>query len=464
MSSFLTLLNPALKKLATSLSLAISLALGLNGTVQAAPLVELSPEAQGNKNFNQLRQIEDILKAVSEIRELKVLRPIQIGILDRSQLQAKLAQQIKEEIPPEKLQAEADLYQQLDMLPPGFNYQQFLLELYTEQIGGFYDPKTRELKLIEGIPLTGLDQKMLIAHELTHALQDQHMDLQKFLKPSGENDDQTFAAMALIEGDATVAAMEYVQQQASKQPMQGLFNILGSLLNAANQMQSFEKLRQAPAFIQNSLIFPYDQGSQFVNAFRQQGWSWRELGPLYQNPPKATEHILHPNTYLDGETPQQISFSLQPFISGSKLISSSVWGELGYKQYFGQHLTSKEAKAAAQGWQGDRYEVLSSPSGQVYAFFSSWDSPAEATEFYKAWAKTLQKRRPQSKLTGKAGSQLYTSPEGLIWLNQQGAQVAIIEQLPKTANLIPSIEQAWKSAISKLKPAPAKPLRLKKLS
>lgn len=447
------------KSIRTSLLAALLSALMLPAGAFASPMVELAPDSkQSGNGFQELRQVETILKAVSRLRALPVLRPIQVGLLDRKQLQTKLTEQIQAEIPPGKLRGEGALYQQLGMLPPGFDYAQFLLDLYTEQIGGFYDPATRELKLIKGSSLTGLDQQLLISHELTHALQDQRYELKQFMNPKSDNDDRSLAVMALIEGDATVSSSEYIQAQTSQKGFQGLLEVLGSAFNAARQIPGYEKFRSAPAFIRDSLTFPYDQGSQFVNAFRQQGWSWSDLDTVFRHPPQSTEQILHPNAYLNGEPPVDFQFSLQPLLSGSKQLTGSVWGELGYRQYLTQHLDWQVAKAAASGWGGDRYEVLETPAGLVFGLYSVWDSETEAQEFFQAWRQSLAKRSPGTTLSAEG---LARQGERRIWAERNGKGVIVVENLTADqAKLLPVLRSAWKQTLAKL-PAhlPAVPIR-----
>src|SRR5690606_7000088 len=233
----------------------------LTTPAQAFPLIELAEEARQDARsgaFKELNQIESILKGMVEIRELELKRPVQVNTLNREQLQNNLIAQIERDIPPERIAAEEQLYKHLGLLKPEFDYRQFLIELYTEQIGGYYDPKTQELRLIKGAAMTGLEQQMLIAHELTHALQDQHFELTQYLDPQNQNDDQTLAHMALIEGDAMVAATEYIQQRASQRPVLGIFEAFGSLLSAVRMTQNSAKFMSAPAFIKASMLFPYE--------------------------------------------------------------------------------------------------------------------------------------------------------------------------------------------------------------
>lgn len=407
----------------------------------AAELIQLSPEAKkaaADGRFNSLQKIESILKEVSLLRQLPILAPVTLTVITRDALKAELAEKIKTEIPPEKIQGEADLYRQLGMIPADFDYPGFMLALYTEQIGGFYDPKTRALKLIEGLPMTGAEQEILIAHELTHALQDQHYHLNDLLNAPErkDSDDATLALMALVEGDATVSAMAYLQASQRKKPLQGFFSSLGLLVNQVKMLSSFKTFQSAPAFIQESLIFPYQQGSQFVNYFQSEGLSWGDMQTLYDHVPASTEHILHPRSYSQGDQPHAIDLDFEAWFPGTQVVNQSVWGELGYRQYFEQHLDWKQAKAAASGWAGDRYAILKDQQGPFFVFASRWDTAEEANEFSNAYQQTLIAR------TGKKPEQLSpglwrgTSPaSGQILLWHQSNRVLVCERLSEARAL-----------------------------
>lgn len=401
-------------------------------SASAAPMVVLAAEAQldAGGEYHKLQEIESILQEMVQIRGLELKRPVQINTIDREQLRQKLLEQIENEIPPEKIAAEEALYKHLKMLSVDFDYRQFLVDLYTEQIGGFYDPKTQELRLIKGLSLTGLEQQMLIAHELTHALQDQHYHLEDYMKSESDNDDRTLAQMALIEGDATLAASEYVQRKASERPISGLLEAFGSVVNAFSMTLRFEKFRTAPRFIREGLVFPYDQGTQFVSAFREKGWSWEQMSELYQRPPHSTEQILHIQNYLDDDEPAKISFSLVPYFKDSHLLATNVWGELGYRQYLRQYMSGAQARQAAAGWQGDRYQVVEHDSGYSFAFVSQWENSSESAELLAAYRESLQKRYHTSAVVFREGELLNIDSEFVTWTGQIGTEVIILENLP----------------------------------
>jgi len=402
------------------------------------PLVKLSPRAQSQLQAGQyglLDEVSEVLANVSNLRNLPIKETVQLDIMGRDELYQKLNDQIQQDLLPDEIRGEQALYIRWGMLPENFNYLDFILGLYTEQIGGFYDPKTRQLFLLKNMGLSSMDQELLVAHELTHALQDQNFGLNQLMEKSKEaNSDRQLAHMALIEGDATLTSTEYIAGLMQKKF--NLLDMLGSFMNAVKMNISFEKLRQAPRFIRESMLFPYEQGLKFMQAFRKEGWSWEDMKVLYQNPPQSTEQILSPEKYLDGEKPLELKISdglmkLQP---KARRLTQGVLGELGWRQYFRHYLEPAEAKQASQGWGGDQYQVYELPDQRSrLGFFTVWDQPQEAQEFVQAYLQTLKKRYPEkSTIQTSAGDMLLqVQADDWIFISVKGARAMIFEGLAR---------------------------------
>lgn len=424
-----------------------TLCLGLiliQAQAQAAPaVVELGTRAQAQLQRGEYPLLENlggILEKVSQLRQLPIKERVRVDTLNREELLAFLRKEFEAELDPKDIQGEEALYTRWGLFAPDFDYAQFMLGLYTEQIGGFYDPKTRRLYLLEGMSLNKLDQEVLVAHELTHALQDQSFGLKNYLSPpqQGEpNGDRQLAVMSMIEGDASLTSAEYVQGLMQQQF--SLMEMLGSLANAVRMNFAFEKLRQAPRVIRESLTFPYDQGLRFVQSFRKEGWSWEEINTLYKNPPRSTEQILQPDKYLDGENPSALHFKRPPqWPDKWPLLTKGVMGEWGWRHYFLHYLEVAPARSAARGWAGDHYQVYlknvpGKPSPAPRLLFSTlWDSPEEAQEFATSYALTLQKRYPSLSLPNQFQQLklLKISAEDHLLIYQQGARCLIAEGLP----------------------------------
>lgn len=436
-----------------SFFISLSLLLG-TGPVLASPLIELAPEARADLasgSFKGLEKIEQILQTMSELRALPVKTPVQVDTLNRQQLEKALIAQIERDVPPERIAAESDLYKHLGLLPADFDYRSFLISLYTEQIGGYYDPKTRQLRLVKD-NLTGLENEMLIAHELVHALQDQHFELQQYLDPEARNDDRTLAQMALIEGDATAAATEFVQQRLEQKPLRGLLDSFSSLLSAARMSTGFKTFNSAPAFIRESMLFPYQQGTQFISEFRSKGWSWQDMAELYDRPPACTRHILHPQDYLNQIEPITLPDLLTAHLATAQQRASNVLGELGYQQILKHHLGATQARAAVKGWRGDGYQIYALPAAagsapqNLFVFSSLWQTPIQAAAFAAAWqAAQLQRFPGLQRDVQTAGLYQANGERGGVWQYQHG--VLILENLPAATPWLETLKSGWQNQV-----------------
>lgn len=409
----------------TALMLALIASLGAWPAAAASPPgIVLTPRAEqalASGRTPYLAEAGRILKAVSQVRRLPVKQPVKVDVLGREELFGRLKAQIDKEIKPEQIAGEKALYVRWGMLSPDFDYGAFLLDLYTEQVGGFYDPETQMLYLVEGAPLARLDMEVLIAHELTHALQDQHYQLRDFMGDS--SDDQTLARQALVEGDAVVTSIEYVQQRMQQRPM--FWDTMASLMNVFRMQSSFAKLKQAPGFVKSFLLFPYEEGQTFVSSLRASR-DWDDFAAIYKQPPGSTEHILHPSTFLASDQPQTLTLKLpQP---GYRTLLSGVLGEMTLQLLFRHHLPLTEARQAARGWKGDYYEVLERQGHTVLQMLTSWDTPTDAQEFCQAYRQVIQLRYPGVVARVEGANERYQLKTGEhLLLRCQGSQVAIAE-------------------------------------
>jgi hypothetical protein len=188
-----------------------------------------------------------VLKETSELRQLPILRPVQSSTQSRAEIEQMLIKNLNENTTPAQLHAAEVTLKKLGLAPADFQYRALMIRLLTEQVAGYYDPKSREFHLADWIDLDG--QKPIMAHELTHALQDQHFNLRRFEHwPKGDSDAE-LAAHALIEGDATLAMALYV----ANNPLRALA-FLKSL--EASGLKS-EELDKAPRALRETLLFPY---------------------------------------------------------------------------------------------------------------------------------------------------------------------------------------------------------------
>jgi hypothetical protein len=393
-----------------------------------------------------------ILKETSEIRELAILRPVKSGAQSRTEIERMIVRNLDEQTTPAEMHATEVALKKLGLAPPEFQYRSFVVKLLTEQVAGYYDPKAQRFYLADWIDLEG--QKPVMAHELTHALQDQHFNLGRFEKwPKGDSDAE-LAAHALIEGDATLAMTLYM----AKNPLVALAFIRS--LGGSNMAS--EQFSQAPRAIRESLVFPYDQGSEWATRVYKQG-GWAAVSHAFTKLPLSSEQILHPEKYFDYEPPVKVALpDVRTLLGGGwKRIDYDVNGEWSLYLILDQFLNaSAESRRAAAGWAGDRYALYEgSKAGEVFlAQLTAWDTPDDAREFFDAYVKRTWRRYPKAEAREittagdekAAASQIplgdrheWQTNEGRVVVELQGARVLIMEGIPDKADTKALLKASW---------------------
>jgi hypothetical protein len=396
------------------------------------------------RNAALIAATDEVLKETSTLRQLAVVRPVQSSTQSRSEIERAVVKNLDEETPAADIHAAEVTLKKLGLAPPDFQYRSLMIRLLTEQVAGYYEPKTRQFHLADWIDVEG--QKPVMAHELTHALQDQHFDLRRFERwPKGDSDAE-LAAHALIEGDATLAMVMYI----SSNPMRAL-----TFLKTVTAMGvDTKELDQAPRVIRESLLFPYQEGLNWTRAVYKDG-GWPGVSRAFTTLPQSTEQIMHPEKYLAHEAPVKVSLpDITNLLNAStkssavsktpvtwKRLSSDVNGEWGTYLLLDQFLKSPaDSHRASAGWAGDRYAVYESSSGQaVFVSSTSWDTTADAREFYEAYCKRVGMRYLNAvsadipDAPGAAGSiSDWRTDEGAVRVQWAGARVIIVEGCPQT--------------------------------
>src|SRR5882672_6112353 len=251
-----------------------------------------------SRNAALVAATADVLKETSEIRHLAILRPVQSSTQSRPEIERMLIKNLDEETTPAQIHAGEVAMKRLGLAPPDFQYRALMVRVLTEQVAGYYEPKTGEFHLADWIDLDG--QRPIMAHELTHALQDQHFNLRRFEHwPKGDSDAE-LAAHALIEGDATLAMTLYV----TRDPLRALA-FLKSL--GASGMPS-DELDHAPRALRETLLFPYQEGILWTRNLYQRG-GWNEVSQAFTTLPQSTEQIMHPEKYFAHEAPVKVALA-----------------------------------------------------------------------------------------------------------------------------------------------------------
>lgn len=376
---------------------------------------------------------EEVVREVGQIRGLNALRPIKSGAQTRAEIERMIIDNLNRETKPEELRTAELALKKLGLAPADFNYRQLIINLLTEQVAGYYDPKRQEFFLADWIDLDG--QRPVMAHELTHALQDQHFDLKRFQNWKKGDSDAELAAQALVEGDATLVMEQYIQRD-----MRRALAFMRSMMTGDAAMSS-KQLDAAPNALKRTLTFPYETGLSFARAVWREG-GWDAVSKAFTNLPASTEQVMHPDKYFSREAPLKI---VPPDFTRTlgktwKRLDTDINGEwslyLILEEYLKDDATSRRAAA---GWNGDSYALYEKgATGEVAIMqFTAWDTENDAAEFYDAYLKRTQARYKDAKAvdTKSLTRRTFQTTEGTVIIERQGKQVRIAEGVPQDAKL-----------------------------
>ena len=379
-----------------------------------------------------------MLKETSELRELSILKAVKSGAQSRSEIERMIIKNLDSETTPTEMHAAEVVLRVFGLAPKDFAYRTFLIKLLTEQVAGYYDPKAQQFYLADWIELEG--QKPVMAHELTHALQDQHFNLKRFENwPKGDSDAE-LAAHALIEGDATLAMTLYM----AKNPLVAL----AFIRSLGSQETATEQFKQAPRALRESLLFPYEEGSAWATQLYKRG-GWETVSQAFKKLPQSSEQILHADKYFTYEAPQKVALPDFKSILGPawKKLDYDVNGEWGNYLILDEYLNdAAESKRASAGWGGDRFALYETgkPDEFFVAQLTAWDTPVDAEEFFNAYARRTVKRYPDAKELKSDDDRFeWQTSSGRVVLELRGSRVAIVEGVPAATDANKLLHAIW---------------------
>ena len=328
-------------------------------------------------------QVAEVVPKIEAAVGLKFKTPPRVEARSKEQVRAFVLQQFRDPKSLREFNGIEATYKILGMIPDMLDLKKFLVDLLAEQIIGYYDPKTKVLYVVDGSPPEAAS--ITITHELVHALQDQYISLDSTQKIEGQNDRQS-AAQAVFEGQAVyeqIAAMLGGNNVAVNLP--GGWDRVREMIR--ENQSSMPVFAAAPIVIQETLIFPYLSGAEFVRNFKE-----RNPGKvIYEDMPLSTEQILHPTAYF-GKRDNPTEITLPPLIGVTPTYQNSL-GEFETRLFLFEQLKDQnEAVRGASGWDGDRYELFNTPAGPGIVWVTVWDSAVDASEFFDVLNQVVEKR------------------------------------------------------------------------
>lgn len=375
----------------------------------------------------QTQQLADnVLRETAILRGLAIRKKVPCKVQSQTEVQSMLQDTMKKGATSNQMQAANFYLQQLRLAPKNFNLPEYYLKMLDEQLAGYYDPQTDKFYTTSRVDR--LQLQTVMSHELTHALQDQHFDLSRLQKCPDHESDSRSAMQALVEGDATLAMMQYT----ARNPFRSLAMLASSLM-AGSSSQTF---LGAPQVLQDSMTFPYVKGMAFASALHKIG-GWRMVNAAYMRLPASTEQIMHIEKYLADDKPINVPVrDLIRFLGPEwTLLDQDVNGESGLYSILKEHIAEYEAATAAEGWAGDRCAIYHARNGAgLITQVALWDSENDASEFTQAYVhNAIARTKTQAKVIGN--SLLWKFGQDSIFLQRRGKKVVVLEAHATAVNL-----------------------------
>ena len=329
-------------------------------------------------------KVSELIPKIERATGLTFKTPPTVSTRTAAQLTAFVEQQFADGRAARELAGQSQAYKLLGMLPDSLDVKQLYVELLKEQVVGYYDPKAKTLYVMENAPPEAVG--LTLAHELVHALQDQYFNLDS-VQNSGADNDRTLATQSVIEGQAIYEQLAVIlggQSLATNLP--GSWDMIRQQIRDAKT--SMPTLAAAPVLIQETLLFPYLSGAEYIRS-----WKMRFPGRApYERMPQSSEQILHPGKFLAGTDSPPPRVTL-PAATGGTVTYANNLGEFETRLFLYQHLNDAQSAArGAIGWNGDTYNVVKTATGTAIVWLTLWDTPFDAAEFLDLASRTVTAR------------------------------------------------------------------------
>jgi hypothetical protein len=376
-------------------------------------------------------EIDSIVKSLSEITGLAQKHAVPYGRMTKRQLHQFLTKRIKKTLKPEEIRADELSLKMFGLVPPEFDLKKSTIELLTEQAAAFYDYDEKKLFLLADSSVEG--ETTTLAHELSHALADQYFNLENFMEETPSNDDENLAHTAVVEGQASWLMIAYELKRGGQPPVPTQDMLKSVADSGESSMADYPVLKGSPLYIQQSLLFPYSQGTMFFNAVYQK-LGKAAFAEVFTHPPVSSAQIIHPEKYFAHEKPTEPA--VPKLAPGVKDVTDGSMGEFDHAMLLEQYLGAAKASDLAPHLRGGQFRIVTRgrDGKPVLLYAAEWDSAESAAAYFAGYQTVLRKKWKQcdfsvEKPTMAAG----TGDDGsfVVWLS--GNVVSSVEGLADSA-------------------------------
>jgi hypothetical protein len=376
-------MNPVLVAVVATLVVALGAIGVLAGEEDDAPEETVSAE-RGDGLERLTGRLDEVARGVERVRELEFDRLPPARLVSAEEATRDGLAELDRSVPRSRQRIEEQLLVMLGLLPADVRVRELLAKALTEQVAGYYSPRTGKMALVRGAGLDGFVAEVALAHELTHALEDQHFGIEPH-GASGFLRDRSVADAALREGSATLAMIEYVAlTQAGVQELPR--SLRRRLLEELDQL-ALPASSGLPRYVREGLLFSYVAGAAFVSRLQDRG-GWAAVDRAFgEDVPVSSEQIMHPRKYEAGELPVRVSLRgvAGALPDGARVVARGDLGEFDTEQFLRDANGRRRSEEAAAGWGGSTFELWRLAGGEeVLVLAWAWDSPRDAREFAAA--------------------------------------------------------------------------------
>lgn len=449
------------------LALAVGVLCVSSAWAQSAPGKGAPTAAQGEVEHKPLtkeqakelfRSVDEILSFVSADTKLPISHSVKRKLITRDEVNKYLREKFEEDESAKRMARSEIVLKKFGLLDRDFHLEPFLISLLTEQVAGFYDNKTKTVNLLDWIEPD--EQKPVLAHELTHALQDQRVGLTKWSEVGAQDiaknvaednhhiqtDEADTARQAVAEGQAMVVFLDYTLRPTGK-TLQNSPDMMARLKDTVSDTSGSPILARAPLLLQKSLLFPYSEGLSFEDAILVKAGKDAAFSAVLENPPASSFEIMHPAAYMAHVPVPVLRLpDIHPFIDAEYTpYDVGVMGEFDVRiltELFGGE---QIAAALAPAWNGGIYyaaqrksavtaEAKASTASIGMFYESKWKNDDSARSFVRVYAGQLPRKYSglvrRTKDEVDEGEQIYTTNEGDVLLSISGTSVFVSEGFP----------------------------------
>ncbi len=342
-------------------------------------------------------RVDDLISELPSLRALSFLKEVPCKLTSKEEVEAYLDYLLSKEITAKKLEKEEIIFKALGVIPSDYAYKSGIVKLYKDQVGGYYNPEKKYYAMASWMPINLQDP--IAIHELTHALQDQHFDLESIMDESLFSD-ELIARAALIEGDATLVMTDYSRRLIGLPSIQEDESVSSFMLQTIVAASFGGSMKDTPAALQAMLLFPYISGLKFAHAITKEG-GLDAINSALKNPPLGSNEILHPEKYLERinnpHSPlpvKKLTCDQTPSFEDEvySLTFEDILGEFGTSTFLIAYNKTHIAPTIASRWQDDRICFYESTSSRYITWEHAWETPLAQEKFLLEIADLFKKR------------------------------------------------------------------------